>query len=298
MKMRALVLVVAVLMLTCVAGSQQSAPGTNAPSVSPQTAPADLAKRLEVFLRKLYAWGPEFQIKIGSIGGATKADLYEVPVEVTLNGQSDTATIFVSKDGRYVFRGDVQDLSPDPLASVRQQMQLEGYASKGPAAAKVVLVEFGDFECPSCRQLDAILREVLVKYPQVRLVFKDFPLEQIHPWAMTAAIAGQCALQKSPEVFWSFHDAVYDGQDLITPDNAYAKLTELATKAGADPSAFRTCMTDPSSKVMVEKSVEEGKTLKLNSTPTTFVNGRQIIGPDPTALQQYIEYDLAPTPTP
>ena len=177
MKMRALVLVVAVLMLTCVAGSQQSAPGTNAPSVSPQTAPADLAKRLEVFLRKLYAWGPEFQIKIGSIGGATKADLYEVPVEVTLNGQSDTATIFVSKDGRYVFRGDVQDLSPDPLASVRQQMQLEGYASKGPASAKVVLVEFGDFECPSCRQLDAILREVLAlpRFQEDKLALRRQP---------------------------------------------------------------------------------------------------------------------------
>ena len=86
-----------------------------------------------------------------------------------------------------MFRGEIQDLNGDPLADTRQQLHLEGYPSKGPANAKVVLVEFADFECPVCRQLDQGLRELLVKYPQVRLVFKDFPIEQIHPWARTAA---------------------------------------------------------------------------------------------------------------
>jgi protein-disulfide isomerase len=296
MKMRALLLVITILLLAHTASSQQKAPAaapsastTQSAASSPST--ADLPKRIEDFLRKLYAWGPEFQIKIAPIGAATKANLYEVPVEVTFNGMSDTAVIYVSKDGRYIFRGDVQQLTADPLASIRQQLHLEGYGSKGPANAKVVLVEFADFECPSCRQLDSLLREVLPKYPQVRLVFKDFPLEQVHPWAMTAAIAGHCALQKSQDAFWSFHDAVYDNQDMITADNAFSKLNDLAKAAGVDPTTFGACMTDPKTRQTVEKSIAEGKALNINSTPTTFVDGRQFVGPDPNSLQQYIEYD-------
>lgn len=297
-------LLVPILLLAHIAYAQQKAPASAAPSgaSAPNTTSSavsnvrDLPKRIEVFLRKLYAWGPEFQIKVGSIGAVTKANLYEVPVEVTLNGQSDSAVVYVSRDGRYIFRGDVQDLTADPLASVRQQLHLEGYGSKGPTNAKVVLVEFADFECPSCRQLDMILRELIPKYPQVRLVFKDFPLEQIHPWAMTAAIAGHCTLQKGQEAFWNFHDAVYDNQDLITADNAYDKISDLAKEAGADPIAFAACMTDPKSRASIDKSIEEGKALKLNSTPTTFVNGRQLVGPDPNALQQYIEYDADDKP--
>ncbi len=64
------------------------------------------------------------------------------------------------------------------------------------------------------------MRSIEAKYPQVRVVFKDFPLTQIHPWAMTAALAGRCTYQMNPEAFWKFHDAVYDNQDLISPANA------------------------------------------------------------------------------
>jgi protein-disulfide isomerase len=262
-------------------------------SSAPQTAPASgsIEKHVEDFLRKWYAWGPEFQLKIGPVKPSPAGDLYEVPVEVTAQGGSDTAIVYVTKDGHYMFRGDLQDLTGDPLGDTMRKLNLQGAASKGPADAKVVLVEFGDLECPSCRQLDYVLRSVLPKYPQVRLVFKDFPLETIHPWAMSAAITGRCVLAQSSDAFWKFHDSVYDSQDLISPENAYTKLTEFAVQAGANEDKLKPCVADPKTQEAVRQSMAEGHALDVTSTPTTFVDGRRMVGPNQQVLEQYIEFD-------
>jgi protein-disulfide isomerase len=170
-------------------------------------------------------------------------------------------------------------------------LHLENYASKGPANAKVVVVEFADFECPVCRELDVLLRATLPQYPQVRLVFKEFPLETIHPWAMTAALAGRCALQQSPDAFWKLHDAIYDNQDVISPENAYNKIADLAQQSGLGADAYKTCMADPKTSEAVHASMEEGRSLQVSATPTSFVDGRRLVGPDAALLKQYIEFD-------
>jgi protein-disulfide isomerase len=256
-----------------------------------------IAKRIEGFLRNEYAWGTDYELKVGPLTSAPAGDLYQTSVQVTAQGGSDSATIYVSKDGRYMFRGDLQDLNQDPLAETRSQLHLENYASKGPANAKVVVVEFADFECPVCRELDVLLRATLPQYPQVRLVFKDFPLETIHPWAMTAAIAGRCALQQSPDAFWKLHDAIYDNQDVISPENAYNKIADLAQQSGVNADAYKTCMADPKTPEAVHASMEEGRSLQVSATPTSFVDGRRLVGPDAALLKQYIEFDQNPHQT-
>ena len=267
---------------------QAAAPTAGDPTPS---AAAAIEKRVEEFLRNVYAWGSDFEVKVGPVKPAPASGFYEVPVSVGTNGQSDSAIVYVSKDGRYMFRGEIQDMNSDPLAATRQQLHLDGFASKGPADAKIVLVEFADFECPACRQLDAILRPLLQKSPGVRLVFKDFPIEQLHPWAMTAALAGRCVLQTSSEAFWKFHDAVYDSQDLISPENAYNKLKDIAEASGVKDEQFQTCMADPKTADAVHRSVDEGHSLQISATPTTFVNGRRFVGPDEQSLQQFIQFD-------
>ena len=250
-----------------------------------------IAKRIEGFLRNEYAWGSDYELKVGPLTSAPAGNLYETSVQVTAQGGSDSATIYVSKDGRYMFRGDLQDLNQDPLAETRSQLHLENYASRGPANAKVVVVEFADFECPVCRELDVLLRATLPQYPQVRLVFKDFPLETIHPWAMTAAIAGRCALQQSQDAFWKLHDAIYDNQDVISPENAYNKIADLAQQSGVNADSYKTCMADPKTPEAVHASMEEGRSLQVSATPTSFVDGRRLVGPDAALLKQYIEFD-------
>jgi protein-disulfide isomerase len=261
---------------------------------SPAQAPApsgSIEKRVEDFLRKWYAWGSDFQLKIGPVKPSPAGDLYEVPIEVTTQGGSDSAVVYVTKDGHYMLRGDLQDLNGDPLGETMRKLNLQGAASKGPADAKIVIVEFGDLECPSCRQLDYVLRALLPKYPQVRLVFKDFPLETIHPWAMTAAITGRCVLQQSSDEFWKYHDSVYDSQDLISPENAYNKLLEFAVQAGAGEEKLKACISDPKTQELVRQSIAEAKSLDVTSTPTSFVDGRRLVGPDQALIEQYIQFD-------
>lgn len=275
-------------------GSPKSSGQSDAKSPSNAAAAPDsaaIAKRIEDYLRNYYAWGPNYKLKVGTLKQSPIADLYEVPVEVSTEQGGDSAIVYVTKDGHYMVRGDMQDLSADPLAENVQKMNLQGAASKGPADAKVVLVEFGDLECPVCRQLDYILRAVLPKYPKVRLVFKDFPLESIHPWAMTAATTGRCVLQQGSDAFWKYHDAVYDSQDVISPENAYDKLTEIAVQAGANADKLKACVADPKTQDEVRQSIAEGKALGVDATPTTFVDGRRLVGPDQALLEQYIQYD-------
>ena len=95
----------------------------------------------------------------------------------------------------------------------------------------MVLVVFSDFECPNCKEEAKTLRERLpAAYPKdVRLYFKDFPLEQIHPWAKAAAMAGQCVFRENPAGFWQFHDWIYEHQAEITPDRAVTRRGLLFT---------------------------------------------------------------------
>lgn len=257
---------------------------------SQTTKAASPASRVEAYLRNLYAWGPEFDVKVGPSKPAPISDLLELPVTVSMGGQSDTATVYVSKTGSFLIRGELTDMSVDPFADIKGKLHVDNSPSMGPANAKVTLIEFADFECPSCRQLDLVLRELLPQHPEVRLVFKHYPLTDIHPWAMSAAIASQCVYQQNPAAFWKFHDAVFDAQDVISPENVWDKLLDLATQEGLNVDAYKACLINPDAANQVKQTIEEGHNLKVTATPTTFVNARRVVGPDKAQLIQYIMF--------
>lgn len=296
--MKRLLLIAMLLPATSDLGAQtrQTTAPARTPKAAAQTAGADagsVENRVEAFLRKLYAWGPAFRVKVGPVKDAPVPGFSEVSVAVTYGGQSDTAVVYVSKDGRYLLRGDLQDMTSDPLAAVRSRIQLANSPSKGPANARVTVVEYADFQCPTCRQLHQVLRDLVPNYPQVRFVFKDFPLTQIHPWAMTAATAARCAFQQSPGSFWKLHDSLFDNQESITPENARSRMLDYAASAGLAAEKIRACMDTPETTKAVMESVREGQALKVANTPTVFVNGRRLIGADRGLLEQYIQYELA-----
>lgn len=265
-----------------------STPGTS--GAVGATKPGSVEDRVEKYLRNLYAWGPNYSVKVGPTKPSPIPDLLEVPVTVSMGGQSDTAAVYVSKTGNYLVRGELTDMSVDPFAEIRNKLHVGTSPTLGPADAKVTLFEFADLECPSCRQLDRVLREYLPHHPEVRLVFKHYPLTEIHPWAMTAAIATQCAYQQSPEAFWKMHDAIFDAQDLISPSNVWDKLQDLATQEGLDPNSYRACIINPAIADQIKTTMEEGHAVSITATPTTFINGRRQVGPDQTSLEQTVEY--------
>jgi protein-disulfide isomerase len=257
---------------------------------------AQILKSTEAFVRNLYAWGPEFNVRLGPMTPSVSPNFYLVPIHVTINGQTDSGSVYVSKDGKTFLRGDMYDLSSNPFAENLVHLKVEGNPSMGPANARVTIVEFSDFECPHCRDLFRNLKTLEAQYPQIRVVYKDFPLTQIHPWTETASIGARCAYIQSPDAFWKLHDALFENQDLISTENIWEKLLAFASSAGLDTDAFKACMSSPEAKQAVEANRADGATLNVNSTPTVFVNGRMLISADKSLLDQYIKYELAQPP--
>jgi protein-disulfide isomerase len=275
----------------------QSTPEKDKPSVvkapdSGTANPGTMETRVEQYLRNLYAWGPAYSVKVGPAKPSPIPDLQEVAVTVSLNGQSDTAVVYISKTGNFLIRGELSDMSVDPFAEVRSKLHVGTSPILGPEDAKVTLIEFADFECPSCRQLDLILRDLLPNHPEVRLVFKHFPLTEIHPWAMTAAIASQCAFHQSPAAFWKMHDAIFDAQNEITTSNVRDKLQEISNQLGLQSEEYNACLIKPETTTEVNATIEEGHNVVINATPTTFVNSRRVVGPDKGTIDQFIEFSL------
>ena len=263
-----------------------------APAISPREETA-IQKTIAAYLRNLYAFGPEVQLTVSAPKETPIEGLLETSVSVKTGEGSEDAKFYVSKDGKYLIRGDVSELGKDPLAVNRAAIDSKDAPSYGDPKASVTVVEFSDFECPVCRNLHEVMRGMLKNYPQMRLVFKDFPIEVLHPWARTAALAGRCAYQQDPASFWKMYDSIYDNQEIISAENAWMKMAEYAGQAGLNPEAFRSCMASAEAGAAIDASRANGQKLEVSSTPTIFVNGRRLVGADPHLLEQYIQYELA-----
>jgi len=252
----------------------------------------ELKKKVDAFVRNLFAFGPDVKLTVGEFKESGVTNLLETNVTVTIGESKENAKMWVSKDGKYLLRGEMVDMSKDGFAENRAKLDLKAAPVTGNPNATVTIVEFADFECPVCRQLHEALRGLLPKYPQARLVFKDFPLEQVHPWARTGALAGRCAYQQDPKGFWKMYDYLYDNQDLISASNAWDKALDYAGQAGLKTDEFKACMTGQEAAAAVQANIANGKLLEVNSTPTLFVNGRRVVGADPNQLEQVIQYEL------
>lgn len=283
-------------LVTAISCFGQKSDKADPPSSTVQAAPANeaqLTKSTEAFVRQLFAWGPNIKVTVGPFKQSPAPDYYTVPIEISFNDQKESGEVYVSRDGKTLIRGAIYDMSADPFAANRAKIHVDGSPSKGPANAQVTLVEFADFECPHCRELSEALAAVEQKYAQIRIVYKDFPLTQIHPWANTAALGGRCAFQQSSEAFWKLHDAIFENQDVISPENVWDKLIQFANAAGLNADAFKACMSAPDTQKAVDRSHAEGMALGVNSTPTVYINGRPLVGGDMSTLSQYIDFELA-----
>jgi len=295
--MRLFVRILAEVCLILVAAPFLSA--AQQPSVSSgnsSLAATSTQKDVEAYLRNLYALGPAVKVAVGPLKQSPVEGILETDIDVVIEGNKQTVKFYVSKDGKYLLRGELSDMTKDPLAENLARIHMSYAPALGDAKAPVTIVEYSDFECPVCRGLHDALRGLLPSYAgKVRVIFKDFPIEQIHPWARTAALAGRCAFQQKPNAFWKLYDLIYDNQEIISAANAWTKMTEYAAQAGLDSEAFKGCMAGPEAAAAVNASRANGEKLEVNSTPTVFVNGRRLVGADSHLIQQYIDYELAKT---
>ena len=161
--------------------------------------------------------------------------------------------------------------------------------SRGNPSAPVTVVEFSDFQCPYCLRASPTLKQLQQAYgDKVRVVWKDFPLTQIHPDAFKAAEAAHCAGEQGK--FWEYHDRLFDNQTALKPDD----LRKYAADAGLDAEKFSACFTSSRFAERVRDGVALGTQLGVNSTPTLYINGRVLAGAYPLDyLKTVVDEELA-----
>ena len=252
--------------------------------------------QMETFVRHLLAVIPEVQVKIDDPKPSPVSNLLQVDVHFSYNGRSQDETFFVTKDGKDVIRGFVYDVAQNPFKPELDKLKTDLSPSFGTAGAPVSLVVFSDFQCPNCKEEEKTLRQnLLATFPtQVRVYFKDFPLEQIHPWAKAAAITGRCVYRQSPAKFWEYHDWIYEKQSDITVENLKNQVLEFANNAkDIDTLQLGRCMDTKATEAEVNASIAEAHELHVDATPTMFLNGRRLVGNYPWPnLEQIINGEL------
>jgi len=171
----------------------------------------------------------------------------------------------------------------------RSEVATAGAPIRGSDDAPITIVEFSDFHCPYCRKVQPILDQVRAKYGEkVKLVYRDLPLDNLHPQARAAAEAARCANEQGK--FWEFHDKVFKND----PDSSAATLDRFAQELGMDVPAFDACRTSGKYKASVLSSNQEGSRLGLTGTPSFFINGRILVGAQPVeAFSKIIDEELA-----
>ena len=152
----------------------------------------------------------------------------------------------------------------------------DGAPARGGANAPVTIVEFSDFHCPFCRRVLPTLQEIEKRYgDKIRLVFRDLPLDQLHPGARKAHEAARCANEQGK--FWAYHDVLFEKAPRSSPDD----LKAYARQVGLDVAAFDKCVASGKHKETVQKDIDEATRLGVTGTPAFFINGELISGAQP-----------------
>jgi protein-disulfide isomerase len=233
----------------------------------------------EAYVRHLYVMDSRIAVQISDPKPDEMPGFSEVTVHASLGNQSQDIVFHVSKDGRKIVQGTIFDIAHNPFQPELAKLKTEGAPGEGTSGAPVAIVEFSDFECPYCKEESKLLRENLLSaYPtQVKLYFKEFPLDSVHPWARRAAIAARCVQRQDAASFWAYHDWIFGQQGKVTPENFRDQVMAWAKgQDKIDGAKLGACIDNKETEADVDKSVAQGRDLGVNSTPTLFINGRRI----------------------
>jgi protein-disulfide isomerase len=259
------------------------------PAAGGQQLSPEMARRVEVLIRSRSQVPPEYVVEVGS---RTKSDVPgfdAIAVTFSADGKTSKPLMFLlSTDGKTLGQFNKFDISKDPKTLVSgANRPFRG----GPENAPVLIVGFDDLECPYCARMHAQLFPALLqRYKnQVRIVYRDFPLDQ-HPWAMHAAIDANCLGAQSQDGYWKMVDYIHlhaaeMGGDAKTLDKAKASLDSLTVDEGkrqqhVDETALAACIAKQDD-TAVKATIKEGEALGVDSTPALFINGEKLDGAVP-----------------
>jgi protein-disulfide isomerase len=254
-------------------GEKAAAPATASTSSSVNL-PSE--ETVNSFLEQTFGYQAGVTWKIASIKPAPVPGLAQVDV-VLASGQGQQASRFyVTGDGEHAMVGDIIPFGAHPFERVNKLLEkgVTGPA-KGPKDSPVLIVEFGDLQCPACKAAQPAVEALVASEPTARFVFQNFPLE-MHNWAAKGAAYADCVGLASNDAFWKFVSKTYETQADITAANADEKLTAIADGAGVKGADIAACANTPVTKAHVDASLKLGKEAGVTGTPTLYVNGRSI----------------------
>lgn len=253
---------------------------------------------LEAYVRHMFVMDKQVTVQVGDPKPSQFPGYQEVIVSASAGQRHQDFPFLVSQDGSKIVQGNFTfyDVNQNPFKPDLDKLNTDGAPSFGTKGAPVVIVEFSDFECPYCKNEASVIRKnLLATYPkEVHFYFKEFPLESLHPWARTAAIASRCVYRQNPDAFWAYHDWIFDKQNDITPENVKDKIQEWAkSEKGIDAAKLGACLENKETDAEVAKDMAEGRAVKVDSTPTLFINGRRVAASvDWPTLHSIIDYEI------
>ncbi len=273
--------------LTALGCHAQGTPTGTTATAGTTLSPAE-ARRVEVLIRAKSSVPPNYQIEIGP---KTKSDVPgydQITVGFSADGKTSKPLNFLlSTDGKVLAQFNKFDISQDPKDLVSGAGRP---ARGGPENAPVLIVSFDDLECPFCAKMNAQLFPALLeRYKnQVRIVYRDFPLDQ-HPWAMRAAIDVNCVAAQNGTGYWNLIDYIHAhanqiGGEQKTIAKANEMLDQLARdegkKEGLKADVLNACLAKQDDS-LVKTSIKDAEALQIQSTPTLFINGEKLEGAVP-----------------
>lgn len=267
--------------------SAGTAPANAKTQDSSKALDAKTSRNIEVTLRSRLKIPPDYEIHVGPRTPSDTPGFDALKVEFDLPGHPENSQrldFLISSDNKTLERVARWDITENPASLVPSA----GRPVRGNPDAKVVLVNFDDLECPFCAKLHSeLFPETLDHYKGlIKIVYRDMPIEELHPWAMRAAVNANCLAAESTDAYWSYVDYLHThGEDITGPDRDVKKSNELLDKEAllegekkkVDAEKLAACIAKQD-QATVRDELKLASSLDIDQTPTLYVNGEVIEG--------------------
>jgi protein-disulfide isomerase len=254
---------------------------------SAQSAPPEVARRIEQQVRTFYTIPGGVKVILGNLKPSEFPNYDALTITFDGGEKKQQYEFLLAKDGKTLIRMTKLDLSKDPFAEIMRKIDVSNRPIRGGSNAKVVAVNYDDFECPFCSRMhQTLFPELLKEYgDRVTFIYKDFPLAEIHPWATHAAVNANCLAAQNKDAYWDFADYIHANQSEVNSekghDSQFAALDRIAVSQGQkhslDGTKLQACIKAQQDDA-VKASVHEGEALGIEATPTMFINGEKVDG--------------------
>ncbi len=252
------------------------------PAENTASLPPDVIHRIQTEIRTHYNVPQQIGIAVSDPKPGSTPGFDDVVITLSGGGKTSNHDFMVSKDRKTLAHLEKYDISQDLMSKI----DVKGRPVRGNPDAKVTIVNYDDFQCPFCSHMHSTLVANVVKdyADRVKIIYKDYPLVEIHPWAMRAAIDGNCLGEQNGPAYWDFADYVHANQKAVAGKSraeAFANLDsaakEQAQKHQLDQDKLLACV-QKQDETGVRASMAEGDKLGVDSTPTLFINGERFTG--------------------